>query len=225
VDSTSTVGLAVYEPFDYAAGALSGRSGSSEIGLTGTWTGTDTIITADSFSYGELLTKGGKISNLAGSVNRFAGARAISTSALSGNGLLNDGATLWFSAIVGYDTGGNVTNSRLAIALANSPFNGGNFKYWINNEGSQLGSGVGIVLGSVQGTNGRIGATRFRDLSAGDGIDGNVIGSWSGSGSSYGGGSQGLIVGRITWGAPTSSCLQPRSRCWTRRSIRRHSTL
>ena len=201
VDSTSTVGLAVYEPFDYAAGALSGRSGSSEIGLTGTWTGTDTIITADSFSYGELLTKGGKISNLAGSVNRFAGARAISTSALSGNGLLNDGATLWFSAIVGYDTGGNVTNSRLAIALANSPFNGGNFDYWINNEGSQLGSGVGLVLGSVQGANGRVGATRFRDLSAGDGIDGNVIGSWSGSGSSYGGGSQGLIVGRITWGA------------------------
>lgn len=201
VDSTSTVGLAIYEPFDYPAGALSGRSGSSEVGLTGLWAATDTIITSGSFTHGELLTKGGKISDLAGGINRFAGARAISASALAGNGLLADGATLWFSAIVGFDTGGNVTNSRLAIALANSQFNGANFDYWIKNEGSQLGSGVGLVLGSVAGTNGRVGAAQFRDLSAGDGLDGNIIGSWTGAGGGYGAGTRGLIVGKITWGA------------------------
>ena len=192
--------MAVYEPFDYPAGALSGRSGSSEVGLTGTWSANDTLITAGSFSHGGLLTKGGRISNLAGGINRFAGARAVSSSALAGNGLLDDGATLWFSAIVGYDTGGNVTNSRLAIALANSQFNSGNYDYWIKDEGSQPGAGVGLVLGNING-NGRVVATRFRDLPAGDGIDGNVLGSWTGAGSIYTAGNQGLIVGKITWGA------------------------
>ena len=201
VDPLATIGLAVYEPFDYAAGALSGKSGPSEVGLAGSWIANETLIAAGSFTQGDLITKGGKIAGLGGSINRFAGARAISTAALAGNGLLADGATLWFGAIVGFDTGGNVTNSRLAIALANSQFNSGNYKYWINNEGAQPGAGVGLVLGSVNGVNGRVVATQFRDLSAGDGINGNLLGSWTGAGSTYSAGTQGLIVGKITWGA------------------------
>ena len=201
VDPVSSIGVAIYEPFDYPAGSLAGKSGSSEVGLTGTWTANETLVSAGSFTQGDLVTTGGKISGLAGGVNRFAGARAISSSALAGNGLLEHGATLWFGAIVGYDAGGNLTNSRLAIALANSPFNSGNFDYWIVNEGPQLGSGVGLVLGGIDGVNGRVVATRFRDLSAGDGVAGNVLGSWTGTGSTYGAGFQGLIVGKITWGA------------------------
>lgn len=201
VDPVSAIGVAIYEPFNYAAGSLSGKSGASEVGLTGTWTATETLISAGSFSQGDLVTTGGKISGLAGGMNRFAGARAISPSALTSNGLLNHGATLWFGAIVGFDTGGNLTNSRLAIALANSQFNSGNFDYWIVNEGTQLGSGIGLVLGGVGGVNGRVVATQFKDLSAGDGVAGNVLGSWTGTGSNYGAGTQGLIVGKITWGA------------------------
>jgi autotransporter-associated beta strand protein len=201
VDPVSSIGVAIYEPFDYPAGSLSGKSGSSEVGLTGAWTANETLLTAGSLGQGDLVTTGGKISGLAGNVNRFAGARAISPSALAGNGLLNNGATLWFGAVVGFDTGGNVTNSRLAIALANSQFNSGNYDYWIVNEGPQLGSGVGLVLGGVGGVNGRVVATQFKDLSAGDGVAGNVLGSWTGTGGTYGAGTQGLIVGKITWGA------------------------
>jgi hypothetical protein len=171
------------------------------VGLTGSWIANETLVAAGSLTQGDLVTKGGKIAGLGGSINRFAGARAISTSALAGNGLLDDGATLWFGAIVGFDTGGNVTNSRLALALANSQFNSGNYKYWINNEGAQLGAGVGLVLGNVIGVNGRVVATRFRDLAAGDGLNGNVLGTWTGAGSAYGAGTQGLVVGKITWGA------------------------
>jgi hypothetical protein len=201
VDPLATTGLAVYEPFDYPAGALNGRSGSSEVGFTGTWIANETLIAAGSLAQGDLVTKGGKIAGLGGSVNRFAGARAVSTAALAGNGLLADGATLWFGAVVGFDTGGNVTNSRLALALANSQFNGGNYKYWINNEGAQAGSGVGLVLGNVNGANGRVAAAQFRDLASGDGVNGNVLGSWTGAGSAYGAGTHGLVVGKITWGA------------------------
>jgi autotransporter-associated beta strand protein len=201
VDPVSAIGVAIYEPFDYPAGSLGGKSGPSEIGLTGTWTANETLVSAGSFSQGDLVTTGGKISGLAGNVNRFAGARAINPAALGGNGLLNHGATLWFGAIVGFDTGGNVTNSRLAISLANSPFNSGNFDYWIVNEGAQLGSGVGLVLGGIDGVNGRVVATQFRELTAGDGTAGNVYGSWTGTGSTYAAGTQGLIVGKITWGA------------------------
>lgn len=200
VDPVSTIGVAVYEPFDYTAGTLSGKSGSSEVGLAGTWSANETLVSAGSFAQGDLATRGGKISGLTGSVNRFAGARAISPSALAGNGLLNHGATLWFGAIVGYDTGGNVTNSRLAISLANSQFSSGNYDYWIANEGSQLGSGIGLILGNIDGVNGRVVAAQFKDLSAGDGVAGNILGSWTGS-STYAAGTQGLIVGKITWGA------------------------
>ena len=38
VNTAAPVGLAIYEPFNYAVGNLHGKSGASEIGLTGTWT-------------------------------------------------------------------------------------------------------------------------------------------------------------------------------------------
>ena len=65
---------------------------------------------------------------------------------------------------MGYGTGGNLTNARLAIALANSNFSTGNYQYWIANEGAQLGSGLGVTLGRFDGVNGKVVATQFRGL-------------------------------------------------------------
>ncbi len=191
----------VYEPFDYPAGVvLGGQGGTSEIGLTGTWTASaDTKVSANPLGFGGIITDGGSISELNGSVNRFGGARAVNSSALTGNGLLDDGAELWFSVIMGYDTGGNVTNSRLAFALANSQFSAANFNYNINNEGAQLGSGLGVTLGRFSGANGRIAATQFRDSTTGTGFAGNIFGTEHNAG--FVGGSSGLIVGKIVWGA------------------------
>ena len=185
----------VYEPFNYTGTDLVGKSGTTEVGLTGTWSSIADSKLGSNQAYGPLVTRGAGISGLSGGSNRFGGARAVSSSALAGNDLLNNGATLWISVIMGYDLSPN--NCRLALALANSSFNTGNYKYWINNETPQLGSGVGVTLSG--NSNGVVQATQFRDLFAGDTIAGNVLGGASGT--LITGGTSRLIVCKITWGA------------------------
>ncbi len=188
---------ALYEPFNYAAGLLNGKSGTSEVGFAGTWTASPSAsITADSLTYGRISTLGGKF-DPTGAGDSY-GTRTISPAALAANGLLNNGATLWFSAVVGYGPMTNLTNSQLSVALANSGFSTGK-GYWINNEGAQLGSGVGITLGRLDGLNGRVKATHFQDVSKGNGSAGNINGTWEGNGAAYGRDQHGLIVCRITW--------------------------
>jgi hypothetical protein len=200
IDPIAGLQTAVYEPFNYNAGLLNGKSGSSEVGLTGNWAANtvSAFITAGSLTYGSIATLGGKFEPI-GASNNWGGTRSISSSALAANGLLNDGATLWFSAVVGYGPTANRTNARLSVALANSGFSTGNYDYWIRNEGAQLGSGVGFTLGRHDGINGRVKATQFRDLSAGDGFAGNIDGTWEGNGATYDVSQHGLIVCRITW--------------------------
>jgi len=193
----------IYEPFDYAVGGLNLKSGNAEVGLEGVWNANGTTqVTAGTLNYGELPVGGAKLSDFSGGQNRFGGSRAIRASALAGNGLLADGATLWFSVLVGYDTGGNVTNSRLALALANNQFSGGNYDYWIVNDGPQLGSGVGLILGRTS-SNGRVMAAQWRDNSYGDNKESEVLGTASSS--LYGAGEHGLIVGKIVWGASSDT--------------------
>ncbi len=201
VNPNAGLQTAVYEPFNYAAGPLNGKSGTSEVGLAGTWAAnrTTATITDGSLTYGSLSTLGGKFDPTG--TGEACGTRSISSAALAANGLLNNGTTLWFSAVVGYGPTTNLTNARLSVALANSGFSTGSFDYWINNEGAQLGSGVGITLGRHEGINGRVKATQFQDLSKGDGFAGNIDGTWEGNGAAYGLSQHGLIVCRITWAA------------------------
>ncbi|MCU0780626.1 MAG: DUF6288 domain-containing protein, partial [Akkermansiaceae bacterium] len=210
--STAGARLLIHEPFDYAPGALNGKSGASEIGFNAPWHASTAQVITGSLSYGSLPVSGGSIGNLSGSTNHYGGARALSASALAGKGLLNDGATLWFSVIMGYGTNyaanppvaANLTNARLALALANSGFNTGNYKYYINDEGSQLGSGLGVTLGRFNATNGKVVATQFRDASKGtSGWDGNVFGNVPVS--TIGANSHRLVVGKITWGAASDT--------------------
>ena len=202
VTAASAFEVAVYEPFDYTVGGLNGQSGSSEVGLTGNWTAhTSTTLVAGSLSHGSMGTLGNSIGNLSGGANDWGGTRSIDASALAANGLLDDGATLWFSAVVGYGTGVNLTNARLFVMLANDQFNSGSYNYWINDDGAQLGSGIGMTLGRHDFTNGRVTATQVQDLSQVDGLAGNIQGTWEGTGGLYGEGEHGLIVAKITWGA------------------------
>ncbi|BCX49354.1 hypothetical protein HAHE_32620 [Haloferula helveola] len=202
VSLVSSYGVAIYEPFDYPAGALSGQSGTSEVGLGGAWSAGGTAsIAAGSLTHGPLPVTGNSIGNLTAGSNHFGGARPIDPSALAGNGLLEDDTTLWFSVVLGYSSLANVTNSRLTLALANDSFSTGNYDYWIKNDGAQLGSGVGVMLGRINGTNGRAIATHYRDLASGDALAGMVQGSWEGTGSTIGGGAHALYVGKIVWGA------------------------
>ncbi len=191
----------IYEPFDYAVGPLNLKSGNSEVGLEGMWNGSPTaLVTAGTLSYGTLPVGGAKLSDFTGGQNNFIGFRAIRSSALAGNGLLDGGATLWFSVLMGYDTGGNLTNTTLAFALANSQFTSGNYSYQIANESPQLGSGLGAVLGRSDGSNGHIRAAQFQDPSFGTGFSGIVYGTDI-AGSFLLAGKHALVVGKIVWGA------------------------
>jgi hypothetical protein len=153
----------------------------------------------------DLAVSGGSIGNLNGGSNRYGGTRTISASALAGNGLLDDGATLWFSVVMGYGTNYAATSPAnmtrlLAIALANQRTSApATIQYYILNEGSQLGSGLGVTLGSFDSTNGKVVATQFRDSSRGtSGTAGNVFGNVP---VHHRRGQHRLVVGKITWGA------------------------
>jgi hypothetical protein len=205
IATTSAQAAAViYEPFNYATGGLNGKGGTTEIGLTNTWSANASAnVVPSSLTYGTLSVSGGSIGNLNGGSNNYGGTRSISASALVANGLLNDGATLWFSVLMGYGAGGNLTNSRLAFSLANSNFSGNNYSYYIVNEGPQLGSGLGATLGRFS-TNGRIVATQFRDSTFGtSGVSGNVFGTEPSS--TIGAAQQRLVIGKITWGASSDT--------------------
>jgi autotransporter-associated beta strand protein len=185
----------VYEPFNYPGTALNGASGTSEVGLTGSWTASADSKLGPNRSFGPLVTRGAGIGDLQTGTNRFGGARPVNAAALAGNGLLTDGVTLWFSLIMGYDTGGNVTNSRLGFCLSTESLSTSNFAYFFPTAGAE---GLGVTLGNLTG-NGRIAATKFRDSTFGTGVNGNQLGTLSSS--IYGAGQSGLIVGKITWGA------------------------
>lgn len=203
--SATPPNLAIYEPFDYPAGALNGQGGLSEVGLASTWNAHATAtVVAGSLSNGALPVAGGSIGGLSGGSNNFGGARAVSASALLDKGLLADDATLWFSVMMGYDAGGNVTNSRLAFALANSQFSSSNLTYNILDEGPQFGSGLGVTLGRFGSSNGYTVATQFRNSTTGSGFAGNLFGTLPGT--TYpNSGQYGLIVGKIVWGATSDT--------------------
>ncbi len=186
VDVAAPTGLAIYEPFDYPAGALNGQSGTSEVGFSGPWiTSSDASIVSDSVGYGPLPTKGGKYapSNLTGK----AGHRPVSPSALAANGLLADGATLWFSATAGSLATGNAS---VYFALANSPFATGSY---LQNEGAQSGAGLGFRFSMGSG---------FRAATFGNTSGSMVLASWDNmTQPRYYNGDSGMVVGKITWGA------------------------
>ena len=64
------VGLVIYEPVNYPTGNLNGKSGTSEIGFTGTWAATTSgnypvKVVIDVAGYGGLPTAGGSLSDVA----------------------------------------------------------------------------------------------------------------------------------------------------------------
>ena len=207
VTPNSNFPTALYEPFNYTAGTLNGKSGASEVGLSGTWSSpNNSNVIASSLPYNSLPTLGGSLGNLDNSSNLYGGRRLISSSALTANGLLNDGSTLWFSVVMGYGSNANLQNGRLCFALANSNFSTSNYQYYIVNEGAQLGNGIGVTLGYVNYASGKSIATQFRDSTFGTtGFEGNVFGTLSNTSSIISAGQQRLVVGKITWGASSDT--------------------
>lgn len=196
----------IYEPFDYTPGSLGSAGGTTEVGLSGTWTVNTTPVSSGSLSWGSLVTGGNSVGPTSNSQNRFMGARSISAGTLSSPGLLDDGEELWFSVIMGYAAGGNRTNSRLAFALADSAFTGANFDYDLTG-----GTGLGVTVGRF-GINGKIIATQFTTNAGNSGFDNNIFDPNANENSisaTFPGSNANedvqLIVGRITWGATSDT--------------------
>ncbi|WP_158279859.1 Ig-like domain-containing protein [Coraliomargarita sinensis] len=188
VNAVTDVGLAIYEPFDYPTGGFNGSSSVNEIGLDGSWTAQANMdIVGGSLNYGSLVTNGSALS-ASDSIRSHAASRAISPTALAGNGLLDDGATLWFSAMLGHP--GMV--DQIYMALANDQLSNSADNHYIVDDGAQLGSGLGVWLDKSE-----VRATHFRDSSQG----GQVAGTWTSQYGAIKSGVQRLVVGKINWGA------------------------
>ena len=103
----------IYEPFDGEPGPLSGQTAGT--GLTDTWSATAIDVTSGSLSFGSLPTSGNSAAKSSGNFQR--GWAEIGTT-LSDADLLDDGATLWFSALAVADSSDGDTR-RTYISIGN----------------------------------------------------------------------------------------------------------
>ena len=184
LDGPPSGNAVIYEPFDYTVGGLNGQGGA-QAGLDGSWFADSTTqVTAGTLGYDTLPVGGAKLSDFSANQNRYGGSRAILPTALAASGLLDDGATLWFSFIAGLQDGANRTNTRLAVALGAGSFGTGTGDFFISG-----GTGVGVYM-----TNGVPHAASFPADIGGASPDNN-------NSPQYQVGQFDLIVGKITWGA------------------------
>ncbi|MBK1855036.1 hypothetical protein JO972_08705 [Verrucomicrobiaceae bacterium 5K15] len=171
--------LVIYEPFDDLDDPLTGNS--TGLGLDGTWATNDNAFeVAGGLTYGSLVVSGGSAKRTADA--RAGASASISSSALSGTGLLDDGATLWFSVLVGADPSLG-SNDRWVMSLGTGTIHSGN----VGMSGS--GSGIGFV---INGSNG--GALSATTWSGGDETLEDSTTNMLTAGETS------LIVGKITWG-------------------------
>jgi len=146
----------IYEPFAYlATAALAGNQGAT--GTTGPWTtsGNGLNVTPLGLSYGSLPVGGNKLDALQGGRKN----QISFGSTLADAGLLNDGATLWFSLLVKPLNSSNVVGE---VFLGNSltPASGVGFQvsrtrlnYWVDTKGKgvrNLCSNGGLSLHRTQ---------------------------------------------------------------------------
>lgn len=192
----STAAPLVEESFDYEVGGINGLSGGT--GFSGNWDQSNSAVNvaAPGLTWGTLDVSGNRANGGAFS----AANRPIGTT-LSTAGLLNDGATLWFSVIFGLD-GQNVANADINFALTNAGEFSGSFGDRENLVGAtSQGIGVSHSRGNIEGV-------YWTDLDAG--ADSVAERTEADTTLSIGGGTvedpnpqYALLVGKIDWGTGT----------------------
>ncbi|PXA05145.1 hypothetical protein DDZ13_04070 [Coraliomargarita sinensis] len=198
VNTAAGVGLAIYEPFDYAVGTLDGASGLTEVGLDGAWSMSHPyhFMESPTLTYSTLPSTGLRTYSEGGDnfgKSKANASRPIGAEALANRGLMDDGATLWFSAVMG-----NIDSSyqqRVNLALANGSLD--KDADYIVDDGVDPGTGIGVTLYANE-----IQAAQFFDVN-----NSTVLkGSWDGSiAGEFNSNEQRLVVGKITWGASSDT--------------------
>lgn len=173
---TGPGGALIYEPFDDADPTLNGNTPG--IGLSGIWSSGGYSVEAGSYLYGTLSTSGNRAV-----INSGRTGSSVSTGAtLSDVGLLNDGATLWFSVLHLTQPSAN-GNMDFGFALGTTGLGG-------TNNVPMSGQGIGFSV-----KNGSILASVWDDS------DSNTAVERASSGASFTYGEVVLVVGEIIWGS------------------------
>jgi hypothetical protein len=179
VSSAAQAAPIIYEPFAQATGTIGGKAGGTGLNSWTTSGTTVNVVDPPTLSYGDLDNTGGQ-ANVVNNAGIWAA--VTTTTALADAGLLDDGATLWFSYVFQKTAnGGSNEHSGFAFATqrVNPAFNGLNL--------NAAGEGFGVYTNSS-----------------------NVVASsWSNTTSRVGGGSSALqslgnatlVIGKIEWGA------------------------
>ena len=177
----------IYEGFNDLDPTLNGNTPG--LGLTGTWSA-ECLVEDRSLTYGRLAYSGGRaVPNMAitnGVINNEIG----TGNTLLDAGLLDDGATLWFSTLIvkAPDTSDNTNERKIYFTLGT----GGADAF--DRIGGNTGSGWGIVVNrSNNGVSDQIRGWNNGSDGAG-GAFGSSNSSWVPEGETL------LAVGKITWG-------------------------
>lgn len=175
--SPAQAALVIYEPFANSDPSLTGNPGGT--GLTGNWNATaGWDVLAGSLSYGSLPTSGNQVRTDSG------GAASIGIGpALASAGLLNDGATLWFSVIL-TTTPDIGTNPDAGFSIGTDGLSGSN-NIPMSNSGS--GAGFTVKQGQIRATTWTAG-TGGRDNTAAGSEPATAATTY-------------LIVGELIWNA------------------------
>ena len=172
-------GAIIYEPFDDPAPLLSGNTPG--LGLSGPWSAAINrfAVNPNSLAWGAIPTSGRQVKYV--TTGDAASSVALGPD-LANAGLLANGATLWFSALVNMpaeDPGSSTTDTGFAIGSA--PLGGGN--------NLPIASGEQAIGWTIKAD--RLQSTTWNGGNATRGTTGPVITA----------NTLKLIVGKITWGA------------------------
>jgi hypothetical protein len=153
--SMAGAGPLVYEPFDMTVDdSVHGQAGGA--GISGNWTrydGDNLFVRSGSLSYGTLAVSGHRIVYDYSVGTGRTGMWASPGTTLSNAGLMDDGATLWFSYLLTWPSLGD-TNDRILFSLGTDTTNAGGTQ--MNNSGN----GIGISVDG-SGTAARVQATTW----------------------------------------------------------------
>ena len=172
-------GPLIYEPFDDLNSSLSGNIPG--LGLTGTWSGSSVVV-GTSLSYGNLATSGGRATTNTGS--QFDKNSVNPGTTLTSSGLMADGETLWFSALI-VNHNPSSGDNRTYVAFGNGQADG------FDRIGSSA-DGRGFTVAVSKVNRGGVTAQAWNAGGSGGATRGATVAGPVGTF---------LAVGKITWGA------------------------